>query len=100
MRLVFERTSGRAADAPLEAEPLGINLPRLHTAADCNAAIERLLDGICKGSVDRDAAKVLIDVIQTRLKAIEVTELEERLARLEETAAAVDLGPASRSRRF
>src|SRR5690606_37661206 len=29
MRLVFERTCGRAADAPIEAEPLGISLPRL-----------------------------------------------------------------------
>src|SRR5262245_36307109 len=93
MRLVFERTSGRAAEAPLEAEPLGISLPRLRTAADCSAAIERLVEGICKATVDRDTAKVLIDALQTRLKAIEVTELEERLAELERRAGTVEGGP-------
>ena len=91
MRLVLERTTGRAPEAPVEVEPLGIELPRLRTAADCNAAIEKLVDGICKGNVDRDAAKLLIDAIQTRLKAIEVNELEVRLAQLEESAKAVDM---------
>ena len=86
MRLVFERTCGRATEAPVEAEPLGVSLPRLRTAEDCNTAIQLLIDGICKGTVDRDVAKLLIDAVQTRLKAIEVNELEERLAQLEETA--------------
>ena len=49
MRLVLERVGGRPADAPLETEPLGIALPRLRTAADCNVAIERLVDGLCLG---------------------------------------------------
>jgi hypothetical protein len=89
MRLVFERTSGRAADAPTEAEPVDLALPRLRTAADCNAAIEKLVDGICKGTVDRDVAKVLIDAIQTRLKAIEVSELEQRLTELEQATGTV-----------
>ena len=35
---------------------------------------------------DRDMAKLLIDAIQTRVKSIELNELEERLALLEETA--------------
>ncbi len=85
MRLVFERTCGRATEAPVDAGPLGVALPRLRTADDCNTAIERLIDGICKGTVDRDSAKLLIDAIQTRIKAIEVNELEERLAQLEQT---------------
>ena len=59
MRLVFDRTSGRAAEAPVETEPLGIDLPRLRTAADCNAAIDKLVDAICKGTVDRDALLLL-----------------------------------------
>ncbi len=90
MRLVLERTSGRAAEAPVDIEPLGISLPRLRTAADCNTAIEQLVDAICQGRVDRDAAKLLIDAIQARLKAIEVNELETRLADLESAAKVVD----------
>ncbi len=86
MRLVFERTCGRAAESPVDIEPLGVSLPRLQTAESCNNAIDTLIDGICNGSVDRETAKLLIAAIQTRIKAIEVNELEERLAQLEETA--------------
>ena len=67
-------------------EPLVGCLPNLQTAADCNVAIQRLIDGICEGDLDRDAAKLLIDAIQTRLKAIELNELEDRLTQLEQTA--------------
>ena len=86
MRLAFERTCGRASQAPVEGEPVGISIPRLRTAEDCNEAVGRLIDGLCEGSVDREAAKLLISAIETRLKAIEVNEMEERLAQLEQTA--------------
>ncbi len=85
MRLAFERTCGRSAQAPPEAERIDLSIPRLRTAEDCNVSIQMLIDGICKGEVDRDAAKLLIDAIQTRLKAIELNEFEERLAQLEQT---------------
>ena len=86
MRLVLDRTCGRAADAPVDAEPLGVALPLLRTAEDCDTAIQLLIDGICKGTVDRDMAKLRIDAIQARVKAIELNDLEERLAQLEQTA--------------
>ena len=86
MRLVFERTCGRAAEAPVDIEPLGVLLPRLQTAEGCNDAIDTLIEGICKGSVDGETARILIAAIQARIKAIEVGELEERLAQLEDTA--------------
>ncbi len=89
MRLVFERTCGRSAQAPVDAEPIDLSIPRLRTAEDCDVAVERLIDGICKGTVDRDSARLLIDAIQTRVKAIEVNELEERLAQLEQTTTQV-----------
>ena len=82
----FKADSGRAADVPVEAEPLGVALPRLRTAENCDTAIQVLIDGICKGTVDRDMAKLLIDAIQARVKAIELNDLEERLAQLEQTA--------------
>ena len=86
MRLVFDRTCGRAPEASADTEPLGISLPRLRTADDCNTAIQELIDGICKGSVEPDMAKLLIDAIQARVKAIELNELDERLTQLEQTA--------------
>jgi hypothetical protein len=91
-RLVLERTCGRAADAPGETRAIGVELPRLRTPADCSLAIERIADGIAKGTVDIEVAKVLIDAIQVRVKTIETQELEQRLAELEKAAASVELG--------
>jgi len=87
MRLVLERTTGRAPEAPVDVEPLGIELPKLRTAADCNVAIERLIAGIVDGKVERETAKLLIDAVQTRLRVLEVTDLELRLAEVERVAA-------------
>ena len=83
MRFVMERTCGRATEAPKVSEPLAVDLPALNTAADCNSAIGALISAVCAGGTDRDLAKLLIDAIQTRLKAIEMNEFEQRLAQLE-----------------
>ena len=45
-----------------------------------------------RGAITVDAAKAFLDMIQVRVKAIEVKDLEQRLTALEESAAAVDLG--------
>jgi len=90
MRLVFERTSGRAAEPPTEAEAFDIAMPRLKTAADCSTALERIIDGVCRGAIERESAQVLISGVQARLKALEMTELELRLEQLEQAAAVAD----------
>lgn len=97
-KFVVERLCGRSADVAPEAKPIGFELPRLRTAADCSVAIERIADGIAKGTVDLDVAKALIDAIQVRIKTIETQDLEGRLAELEKTAATVDLSGSHRRR--
>jgi hypothetical protein len=94
MRFVFEQTCGRAAEAPVEAEPMEISLPPLGTAKDCTDAALILIEEFTSGRVNSQAAKVLLEMIQTRLKAIEVTELDERLTQLEQAA---DLAPGRRT---
>lgn len=96
MRLVLERVCGRAAEAPAEGAPLNLNLPQLRTAENCAFALDRLVEAMCQGTCDRDSAKVMIDVIQTRLKAIEVKNLEERLSELEQALGTVDVRGGSR----
>ncbi len=93
MRFVAERTLGRPAEATPGAAPLEVVLPRLEKASDCSLALQRVVDGLCKGTIDPANAKLLIDAIQVRVKAIEVNELEARLAELEKTAAVVDQNP-------
>lgn len=91
MRFVFERVCGKAPEAAADTEPLGITLPSMTTAAQCNVALERITQAICAGTLDRDVAKLLIDAVEARLKAIEVHELEARLADLEKSAANVEM---------
>ena len=91
MRLVLERTCGRPRDAAPEGTPINLELPQMDNAADCNQALQQLTDAIVAGTVDTTSAKLLIDVVQARLKAIEVQDLEARLAELEKQAAIVEL---------
>jgi hypothetical protein len=65
----------------------------MRTAVDCDLALERIVDAICKGSINRDTATTLIAAVQARLRAIEVTELEQRLGELEQTAATTERNP-------
>lgn len=93
MRFVLDRVCGRPAEAAKEPEAVAVAIPQLRTAADCHLAVERLINAIVQGAVDRDVAKLLIEAIQARLKAIEVQEFEERLAALER--ASEDVGQGS-----
>jgi hypothetical protein len=90
-RILLERTLGRAAEVPV-GEPLDIASPKLRTAADCTAALQKVADALVAGTIDTAAAKVLVDLIQTQAKLIEVGELEARLAELEQQARSVDFG--------
>lgn len=97
-RLVLDRTCGRAREAPAEGNPIELALPRMDTAAGCNQALQHLTDAIVAGNVDVTSAKLLIDVVQARLRAIEVQDVEARLAALEQPAAIVELPRNGRAR--
>jgi hypothetical protein len=83
MRLVLDRVVGRVTDAPKEPEPLQLELPRLDTAAQCNEALGRIIEGIVAGTVDREAATTILHALNTRLRAIEIQELESRITEME-----------------
>ncbi len=91
IRFVLERVTGRPAEAPQDVVPLGIALPALLTVEDCNRALDTITDGLCRGSIDRESATVLIELVQTRIKAIELGELEQRLTKLEADAEATGM---------
>ncbi len=93
MRFVAERVCGKAPDAPADATPLDINPPRLRTATDCTAAVQKLTDAICHGTIDIMHGKVLLDAIQTQARLLEVTDLEARLIELEHTARVIEATP-------
>lgn len=96
IRFVTERYCGRAAEAPAVPLAAVVELPRLRTAAECNVAIDRLAEAMSTGACDREAAKAFLDLIQVRLKAIEVNDLEQRLADLERAATVTTGMPRGR----
>ena len=86
-RLVLERTCGRPPETPMT--PLDFELPDLRTPAACAAAIDRIAEALCRGTCDRETAKALNDLVETRLKAIDSVDLEARLRELEKHASMV-----------
>ena len=96
LRLFLERTLGRVGEAPT-GEPLDLAPPKLRTAAECSVALEKVAEAMCEGRVDAPTGKVLVDVISTQAKLLEVTDLEARLVELEKASATVDL-PGNRRR--
>ena len=89
MKVALERTIGRPSEAPGEAVPLSIDLGQLRTADDCSVATQRIVDAVVKGALAESAAKLLLEAVQTRLKALEMVEFEQRLMELEETSKLV-----------
>jgi hypothetical protein len=89
MKFVLDRTCGRPPEA--SQTPLDFALPNLRTATGCANAIDRLVEGISAGTIDLHSAKVMLDLIQCRMKAIELGEFEARLAELEKQAGTVEL---------
>lgn len=91
-KLVLDRACGKAREGAGEPVPLDLDLPNLRTAANCAAAIDRIAAAVTAGTVEATSAKLLLEVVQARLKAIEVQDLESRLAELERQASVVDFG--------
>lgn len=96
MRIVLDRVCGKPTEAPWHGIELDVDLPSLRTAEKCAFAIDQVMDAVCRGACDRESARVMLDAIQARLKAIEVTELERRIAELEQAASTVELGGGRR----
>ena len=62
-KFVMDRAGGKAPEAKGEAEPLGMALPNLRTAAACTAAIDKVAAAITEGTGDPAEAKLLLEVI-------------------------------------
>ena len=90
-KFVLEHTTGKAADNPVDPEPVDLQLPPLLTAADCNLATTEVLNAMVAGRIDRAIVQVLLGAVQTKLRALETSELEQRLLQLEAKAKDVQM---------
>ncbi|WP_460452613.1 DUF5681 domain-containing protein [Alsobacter sp. SYSU BS001988] len=63
---------------------VAFHLPEIASAADAKHAASAILDAVAAGDLTPLEAADVVKVLETYTKILEATELEERLARLEE----------------
>lgn len=90
IRLVLDRVCGRPDKMPAEPESIPLQLPDLRSAADCNAAVDRVLDATLQGAIDHEVAKLLLEAIRIRTRAIELNEVQQEMADLRGLLAQIE----------
>ena len=81
-RIVLDRIAPARRDNPVAFE-----LPKIESAADAVAAQSAILSAVANGELTPGEAAEVSKLIDGFVKAIELSEIDERLRRLEERAA-------------
>ncbi len=81
LRLCMERIAPARKD-----RPVSFALPKIDAVADMPKASAALLDAVAAGDLTPMEAAELGKLLQAHCRAIEVTDLQERLSRLEDQA--------------
>jgi hypothetical protein len=68
--------------------PVQVDLPRINAASDLIAAAAALTDAVATGEITPAEAGDLSKLVANTARAIEVTQLEERIRKIEEAQAA------------
>jgi hypothetical protein len=76
-----------------KGRPLKLALPPIATLADVGAALEAVMSAMAAGEISAEEAGDVSAVIESRRKALESIDLEERVAILEARAGATRNGP-------
>jgi hypothetical protein len=69
-----------------KGRPITFNLPPVKTAADVAGAVGELSRAMAAGELTTDEASAAASVIELHRRAIETTDFERRLQKLEEAA--------------
>jgi hypothetical protein len=87
-KALLDRVVGRAREQdPLRA-PLAVELGALVSPQDCADAVSSIASAFVAGAVDQSAAALLLGIVQTRAKVLELVEHERRIVELERAARA------------
>jgi hypothetical protein len=78
-RLILERIAPARKD-----RPINFDMPAIGAVADLPKATNAIIEAVSKGEITPSEASELGKVVDAHVKAIEVTDLNERIARLEE----------------
>lgn len=78
LRAVLDRLCPAKRDAPIL-----VTLPKIESAADLPAVTAAILDGVSKGQLTPSEAQALAGLVEAHRKAVELADIELRLAALE-----------------
>jgi hypothetical protein len=76
--------------APRREQPVSVALPEIRSAADIAGAMAALVAAAARGEVTAGQALALSQTVETYLRAIDATEFERRLRKMEEADAAAE----------
>ena len=79
LRLCIDRLVPKRTERPIE-----FKIPRISEPKDAVAALSRIMDGVARGELTASEARSVVSIVESALKAIEVFDLDKRLAALEE----------------
>jgi hypothetical protein len=60
-----------------------LELPPLRSAADCAAASARVVDAVSEGKISPSEGEAIVRMIETTLRALNASEVEQRVSALE-----------------
>ncbi len=76
--------------APRREQPLSVDLPKIRSPADIAGAMAALIGAAARGEITAGQASALSQAVEIYLRAIDATEFERRLRKLEEADAAAE----------
>ena len=79
LRLCMERLC-----PPRRDSPVSVPLPKVETAADTAKAMASVLEAVAEGDITPSEGTAIASIIEHHRRAIETTEIEERLRKLED----------------
>ncbi len=79
LRLCLERICPARRDRPIK-----VKMPRIETPQDVLGAIATVVGAVSRGTIAPSEGQALASLIETQRKAIEIVELERRLAAVEQ----------------
>lgn len=85
-RLVIERIL-----PPRKYAPIKFDLPEIKSIEDAKAAVTHILEAQCAGELTAEEAEGLLKTVDTYVKVHQLTDLEDRISKLEIVRTIVDV---------
>ncbi len=79
LRLCMERLL-----APAKGRPITLTLPRIESAEDVLGALGAVLEAVSAGKLTLDEAQTIVGILKVEHETIELVDLEQRIADLEQ----------------